>query len=99
MSAMPYPSAIRRPAPSTFNGTSLAVLFIVASATTALAQPATTPGNSRIYSTIYSIGVEWDLAGDTNHSAQATVAYRAQGTASWATALPLVRMDDNGANM
>jgi hypothetical protein len=60
---------------------------------------ATTPGASRIYSTIYSIGVEWDIAGDANHTAAASVAYRVHGTPGWSSALPLVRVDFNGANM
>lgn len=77
----------------------LPVVFLAAAASAAFAQEPTTPGASRISSTIYSIGVEWDIAGDSNHSAEATVAYRIQGTQTWMTALPLVRMDYNGANM
>jgi hypothetical protein len=66
----------------------------------ASAQTATTPSASRVYSTIYSIGVEWDVVGDTNHDAVAAVAYRVQGTTVWTAALPLVRVDStNGGNM
>jgi len=57
------------------------------------------PGAIRAYSTISSIGVEWDLAGDADHDATATVEFRAVGVAQWRPALPLVRVDYNGANM
>jgi hypothetical protein len=59
----------------------------------------TTPGAIRTYSTINSIGVEWDLTGDANHNAVATVDYRVSGAATWRQALPLVRVDYNGMNM
>jgi hypothetical protein len=66
----------------------------------ASAQIATTPSASRVYSTIYSIGVEWDVVGDTNHDAVAAVAYRVYGTTAWTAALPLVRVDSTtGGNM
>jgi hypothetical protein len=78
---------------------SLCAAALAATAGSAEAQTATVPGASRVYSTIYSIGIEWDIAGDTNHSAGATVAYRVAGTQSWAAAMPLVRVDYNGANM
>jgi hypothetical protein len=58
-----------------------------------------TPGAIRTYSTISSIGIEWDVAGDANHDATVGVEYRAAGTTSWRTALPLLRVDYNGANM
>jgi Right handed beta helix region/Fibronectin type III domain len=79
-------------------GALLGVLFGPA-AGAAHAQTPSTPGASRIYSTIYSVGVEWDIAGDDNHDASATVQYRVQGAGSWTAALPLVRIDYNGANM
>jgi hypothetical protein len=59
----------------------------------------TTPGAMRTYSTISSIGVEWNLAGDADHDATASVEFRTAGTAAWRPALPLVRVDYNGANM
>ena len=65
----------------------------------ASAQSATTPSASRIYSTIYSIGVEWDVIGDDNHNASTSVVYRKEGAEFWTPALPLVRVDFNGANM
>src|SRR5439155_662547 len=60
---------------------------------------ATTPGALRSYATIQSIGVEWDIAGDPNHNATVEVQYRIQGASTWKSALPLVRVDYNGANM
>jgi hypothetical protein len=57
------------------------------------------PGTVRTYSTISSIGVEWDLVGDADHDAIATVEFRATGAAIWRPALPLVRVDYNGFNM
>ena len=60
---------------------------------------AVTPGAIRAYSTIYSIGVEWDVLNDTNHTAVVAVEYRVAGAAMWAHALPLIRVDYNGSNM
>jgi hypothetical protein len=59
----------------------------------------TTPGALRSYSTMSSIGVEWDIGGDADHNAQVAVEYRAAGTSNWRSAMPLVRVDYNGANM
>jgi hypothetical protein len=59
---------------------------------------AATPLASRAYSTIYSIGVEWDIAGDADHDAAATVAYRVAGTTAWTPALPLVRVQNSQSN-
>ena len=57
-----------------------------------------TPGAIRTYSTISSIGVEWDIVGDADHDATATVEFRVAGTPAWRSALPLVRVDYNGSN-
>ncbi len=57
-----------------------------------------TPGAIRPYATISSIGLEWDLTGDANHNATAGVEFRVAGTGTWRSALPLVRVDYNGAN-
>jgi hypothetical protein len=46
------------------------------------------------YSTIHSIGIEWDISGDANHNATVTLQYRAEGTGPWKAALPLVRIDN-----
>lgn len=58
-----------------------------------------TPGAIRTYSTISSIGIEWDIVGDADHDATATVEFRIAGTGVWRPALPLVRVDYNGSNM
>ena len=60
---------------------------------------AASPGATRSYSTIYSIGIEWDILGDADHDAAATVEFRPSATTTWRPALPLVRVDVNGANM
>ena len=52
-----------------------------------------TPRSLRTYTTIHSIGVEWDLEGDADHDAACTVQYRRKGTAPWKKALPLFRVD------
>ena len=64
----------------------------------AMAQTATTPATIAVYSTIYSVGFEWNITGDTNHNANATINYRVQGTTAWTPALAPVRVDYNGAN-
>src|SRR5512140_2458203 len=56
----------------------------------------TTPGPIRYYSTIKSIGVEWDITGDTNHNATCSVQYRKQGAAAWNNFLQLFRIDFRG---
>ncbi|MBW2529386.1 MAG: right-handed parallel beta-helix repeat-containing protein [Deltaproteobacteria bacterium] len=65
---------------------------------TAWAQPVT-PGALRSYSTPQSIGVEWDVTGDDDHDATATVRYRAEGESAWRDAMPLLRIDFAGSNM
>lgn len=59
-------------------------------------EDATTVGTLRQYSTIHSIGLEWDITGDANHNATCQVHYRARGAADWKEALPLFRVDFNG---
>ena len=56
----------------------------------------TVPGPIRYYSTITSIGIEWDITGDTNHNAACTVQYRKQGDAAWKDFVPLFRIDFRG---
>jgi hypothetical protein len=58
-----------------------------------------TPGNVRIYATLHSIGIEWDITGDSDHDAVAKVQYRIKGLSAWKEALPLFRVDYNGFNM
>src|SRR5262249_16897356 len=56
--------------------------------------PAATPGELESYSTLHSLGFEWDLgAGDTNHNATCKVAYRRGDETNWHEALPLFRVD------
>lgn len=59
----------------------------------------TVPGTFLTYATIHSIGIEWDLTGDTNHDAVATVEYRRPGSATWQFGSPLLRIDVEGRNM
>ena len=48
----------------------------------------------RSYSTLHSLGFEWDLGGgDTNHNATCRVAYRRSDETTWHEALPLFRVD------
>jgi hypothetical protein len=58
--------------------------------------PATEPGELRVTATHLSIGVEWDLTGDTDHDAACTVAYRGEGDGEWKEAMPLLRVDYEG---
>jgi hypothetical protein len=67
---------------------------ILASAVSSEAQDQTTPGEITNYSTIYSIGIEWDILGDANHNATVAVHYRPEGKGKWKAALPLVRVDN-----
>jgi hypothetical protein len=53
-------------------------------------------GQVRYYSTIKSIGVEWDISGDTNHDAACAVRYRKQGVSAWNDFVPLFRVDFRG---
>ena len=75
-----------------------AIVAILACPVDGVAQNGTTPGQVLTYSTIRSIGVEWDISGDANHNARVSVQYRVQGTPAWSAALPLVRVDYNGFN-
>lgn len=77
---------------------SLAAVIVCVSASMALAQPVS-PGELRQYATSQSIGFEWDVTGDGNHDATVNVRYRVSGTTEWRDALPLFRIDFNGANM
>src|SRR5436190_9611589 len=56
--------------------------------------PAATPGELKSYSTLHSLGFEWDLGGgDTNHNATCKVQYRRTDETAWHEALPLFRVD------
>lgn len=66
------------------------------SLTSFAAETKTLPGEVRRYSTIHSIGIEWDITGDANHNATCRVHYRVKGAAEWKEALPLFRVDYHG---
>jgi len=74
-------------------------LLGVALSTQASAQTGAVPGALRSYSTVYSIGLEWDVTGDTNHDAAATLEFRKAGSLAWTPGLPLTRVNYNGSNM
>ncbi len=57
---------------------------------------ASAPGELRTYSTLHSVGVEWDITGDANHNATCAVQFRAKGTGDWKPALPLFRIAWHG---
>ena len=59
----------------------------------------TIPGTLVLYSTIHSIGVEWDITGDDNHNAVCSVQYRKQGTSAYLDAHGLYRVDFETYNM
>src|SRR5690348_14458567 len=59
-------------------------------------QPATEPSELRTYTTLHSLGFEWDVKGDTDHDATCRVAYRRADEPSWHEALPLARVDYYG---
>lgn len=55
--------------------------------------PAATPGELKSYSTLHSLGFEWDLGGgDTNHNATCRSQYRRADEQTWHDALPLFRV-------
>jgi hypothetical protein len=54
---------------------------------------ATVARRMRNGTTIHSIGIEWDIRGDTNHNATCAVQYRKMGEEAWKAAMPLVRID------
>nr|MBA3642189.1 right-handed parallel beta-helix repeat-containing protein [Acidobacteriota bacterium] len=69
-----------------------------AAQTTAEAE-AVAAGALRSYSTVYSAGLEWDLAGDVDHDSRATLEYRVSGQSVWTPGLGLVRVDSTAGNM
>ena len=85
--------------PAFRRGCLIALMFAGSSSIAQAQTAAVSPGTLRTYSTIYSLGVEWDLTNDTDHDAAAAVEYRISGTTAWRRALPLVRIDFNGSNM
>lgn len=59
-------------------------------------QPPLTAQELRITVTHHSIGVEWDIEGDTDHDATCPVSYRMEGKDKWLEAMPLLRVDYAG---
>lgn len=60
-------------------------------------QPTAAPGELQSYSTLHSLGFEWDLGlSDTDHDATCQVAYRRADETAWHEALPLFRVDYAG---
>ena len=60
---------------------------------TASAQNATTPGSlSSPFPTIQHLAVTWQISGDNNNNATATVRFREVGTSRWRDGLPLRRV-------
>lgn len=58
--------------------------------------PAAAAGELRSYSTEQSIGIEWDISGDTDHDATCSIAFRAKGAQVWRVGFPLMRVDYEG---
>lgn len=50
----------------------------------------------KITATHQSIGVEWNIDGDTDHDATCSVHYRLEGKVKWLEAMPLMRVDYAG---
>ncbi|MHC4872991.1 MAG: chondroitinase-B domain-containing protein [Planctomycetota bacterium] len=50
-------------------------------------------GLPEFYSTIHSIGIEWDIIGDSNHNAVCKVEYRKAGEEIWLQGMDLFRVD------
>jgi len=57
------------------------------------AEPACRLGELRTDSTPYSISIEWDLVGDSDHDGTCQVQYRRQGADRWRAALRLFHVD------
>lgn len=55
--------------------------------------------NIKNYSTTTSIGVEWNITGDSNHNANCDVSYRVSGSTLWKDAKSLYRIDFESYNM
>ncbi len=57
------------------------------------------PGALTMYSTIRSIGFEWNLTGDSNNNAQTLIQYRVNGSSAWLDAQPLFRVNFQSYDM
>jgi hypothetical protein len=56
-------------------------------------QPGSRPAELRLAHPHYTISIEWDLEGDTNHNATGQVQYRRADEPGWHDAFPLLRVD------
>jgi hypothetical protein len=74
----------------------VAGLLVPASSVFAGQADSVQPGELRTYSTLHSIGMEWEVRGDANHNAKCEVRYRKAGTEPWRRALDLFRIDSYG---
>lgn len=69
------------------------IILIVVHSLSTFAQNATVPGEFVVENpTLTNLGFEWHIAGDENRNASVHVAYRAAGTKTWKTGLPLLRL-------
>ena len=50
-----------------------------------------TPGEVRSYSTLRSIGIEWDISGDPDLDTAVSVRFQREEESEWHEAMPLVR--------
>jgi len=74
------------------------VVLLILSMTSAAAAggDATRVETLRRYSTLNSIGIEWDIQGDADHDATCRVEYRRSGRSQWSKAMDLLRIDYHG---
>lgn len=53
-------------------------------------------GELRARSTLHSVGIEWDITGDSNHNATCSIRFRKHGDIPWRAASLLLRIDYRG---
>ena len=73
------------------------IVAFCGTASFALASPVT-PGTLEFSTTSQSIGLEWEVNGDTDHDAVCDIQYRTAGEATWRPAMSLVRVDSANGN-
>ena len=74
----------------------VSVLLLLVSSVLAAGENQTSVKTLRRYTTLNSIGVEWDIEGDADHDASCRVEYRQSGRAKWSPAMDLLRIDYHG---
>jgi len=77
----------------------LVLTALLASDETALAADSVNPGTLETYSTMHSIGVEWNVLDDDNLDADGSIEYRTFGASQWQDGLKLFRIQFDGFNM